>query len=155
MVIEEINRKIKIEDQVLQTIRRYLQTMKNLNESGGLLIAREEIATGNLIIDHCTVPMAKDKSSRFRFTRKDTGHIEYYEGLNNPNPIYAYVGEWHTHPETVPNYSCIDGHNWKTIGKDEKTPEVQYHLIAGTEAFRVWRCSSSGKKIVLIYTEAW
>lgn len=155
MVIEEDNRRIKIEDHILQGIRKYLQTSKGMNESGGLLIGREEIATGNLIIDHYTVPMAKDKSSRFRYTRTDTGHIEYYEKLNSPTPIYVYVGEWHTHPEAVPNFSGIDRQNWKRICKDEKTPDAQYHLIAGTDAFRVWRCSSSGKKIDLLCTEIW
>lgn len=155
MVIQETGRKIKIEEQILETIQSYLQTSITRGESGGILIGREEIASGNLIIDHCTAPMARDKSSRFRFTRKDTEHITYYEKLNDPNPIYAYVGEWHTHPEAVPHYSCIDENNWETICKDEKTPEVQYHLIAGTTAFRVWRCSSSGKNIELICTATW
>ena len=58
----------------------------------------------------------------------------YYEN----NGVYAYWGEWHTHPEDIPHYSIIDLKNWKRIGKEDPKG-VQYHIIAGRKAFIIWR----------------
>ena len=155
VIIVEGQRKIKIEHRILDIIQKYLQTSSNDEESGGLLLGREEISSGNLIVDHCSTPLEKDERSRFRFVRRDNGHIEYYEELNISKSIYLYVGEWHTHPEGVPYFSCIDETNWKIISGDKRTPEAQYHLIAGTEAFKIWRCDSAGRNISLVCTRTW
>ncbi len=67
------------------------------------------------------------------------GIIVGRENLNNENNgVYAYWGEWHTHPEDIPHYSIIDLKNWKRIGKEDPKG-VQYHIIAGRKAFSVWR----------------
>ena len=77
--------------------------------------------------------------SRTRYTRKDEGHLKYFEKLyNENNGVYAYWGEWHTHPEDIPHYSIIDLKNWKRIGKEDPKG-VQYHIIAGRKAFSIWR----------------
>ena len=57
---------------------------------------------------------------------------------NDYNGVYAYWGEWHTHPEDIPHYSIIDLKNWKRIGKEDPKG-VQYHIIAGRKAFSIWR----------------
>ena len=64
---------------------------------------------------------------------------KYFEKLyNENNGVYAYWGEWHTHPEDIPHYSIIDLKNWKRIGKEDPKG-VQYHIIAGRKAFSIWR----------------
>ena len=129
--------KIKISKSVLDQIYQYRQTSHLSSESGGVLIGRQIISTGNLIIDHCTVPMPLDVCKRTRYLRKDPKHIEFFTTLRQrENNIYAYVGEWHTHPELIPSYSSMDLCNWKMIGKESSMPH--FHLIAGTKAFRIW-----------------
>lgn len=129
--------KIKVSKSVLEQIYQYRQVGYLSSESGGVLIGRQIISTGNLIIDHCTVPMPLDVCKRTRYLRKDPKHIEFFTTLRQrENNIYAYVGEWHTHPELIPSYSSMDLRNWKRIGKESSAP--QFHLIAGTKAFRIW-----------------
>ena len=110
--------KRKISKSVFDQIYQYRQTGCLSSESGGVLIGRQIISTGNLIIDHCTVPMPLDVCKRTRYLRKDPKHIEFFTTLRQrENNIYAYVGEWHTHPELIPSYSSMDLCNWKMIGK--------------------------------------
>lgn len=131
------NYKIKISKSVLDQIYQYRQTSRLSSESGGVLIGRQIISTGNLIIDHCTFPMPLDVCKRTRYLRKDPNHIEFFTTLRQrENNIYAYVGEWHTHPELIPSYSSMDLRNWKRIGKESSMSH--FHLIAGTKAFRIW-----------------
>ena len=81
--------------------------------------------------------MPLDVCKSTRYLRKDPKHIEFFTTLRQrENNIYAYVGEWHTHPELIPSYSSMDLCNWKMIGKESSMPH--FHLIAGTKAFRIW-----------------
>ena len=74
-----------------------------------------------------------------RKIQKTLEPLKYFEKLyNENNGVYAYWGEWHTHPEDIPHYSIIDLKNWKRIGKEDPKG-VQYHIIAGRKAFSIWR----------------
>ena len=107
-------------------------------------------------MEFATEPMPKDKRSRNRFYRRDNGHIDFYRHLYEESQrIYAYVGEWHTHPEAVPSYSIIDLKNWKRIGNDAFHDSIQIHLIAGYDALRFWEFSSSTQAITELITIKW
>ena len=146
--------KIKISKSVLDQIYQYRQTACLSSESGGVLIGRQIISTGNWIIDHCTVPMPLDVCKRTRYLRKDPKHIEFFTTLRQrENNIYAYVGEWHTHPELIPSYSSMDFCNWKMIGKESSMPH--FHLIAGTKAFRIWHYCPLYNSLYEVKTILW
>lgn len=138
VIIESDNRKIKIRNEVLQGICNYIQTEHSDIEAGGILIGRENRGNQNIVIEYSTEPMKEDIRSRIRYFRKDSGHVEYYKKLyDENNEIYAYYGEWHTHPEDNPSYSFVDWENWKSIAK--KDPKgIQYHIIAGRKSFVMW-----------------
>ena len=157
MVFDYQDRQIKICTQVLDTIAKYRQSDSGDSEAGGVLIGRENISNDNLIIEFATEPMPGDKRHRHRFYRKDKGHINFYQNLyNNDCGIYAYVGEWHTHPEAFPSYSRIDSANWKRIGENAGFDSTQIHIIAGYSALRLWMysCSKSiAKELVTIKWE--
>ena len=109
MIFNFEGRQIKICNNVLENIIEYLQNNKNSAEAGGVIIGRENISNSNLIIEFVTVPMPGDVRTRNRFYRKDKKHVQFFEELYEKNSeIYAYIGEWHTHPEAIPNYSFID-----------------------------------------------
>ena len=108
-IFSDQQRKIAIEAQIIIQGCFYRQLSWLSKEAGGILIGREVISTNNLIIDQMTEPMPRDKRNRFRFLRRDNGHIEYFEQLYCENEnIYGYVGEWHTHPEFNPTPSSVD-----------------------------------------------
>lgn len=155
MVIHDKDRNLKFCNNTLQLMRKYVQKENKSNEAGGILIGRENAGNTDLIIEFVTEPMPKDRRSRCRFMRKDTGHIQFFEKLYNENAeIYGYIGEWHTHPEFIPHYSSIDLKNWRKIGKKMKTG-IQYHLIVGIQEIGVWKYDTVTKKITQIDSLKW
>lgn len=141
VVIEEIERKIKITSNVINTWKEFIQVGILSREAGGVLIGRENQSDNNQIIEYCTEPMERDKRLRTRFYRRDTKHIDFFVRLHREKgEIYRYIGEWHTHPEDVPSYSDIDANNWKKICADLPQKE-QYHVIVGRKKIVVWKYS--------------
>ncbi|MGN0340613.1 MAG: Mov34/MPN/PAD-1 family protein [Lachnospira sp.] len=140
MVIEErFNRKIKICNQILRTICKYIQLQSSDAEAGGIIVGRENSGNKNVVLEYSTEPMKNDVRSRMKYLRKDIGHVEYFKKLyNENNGIYAYYGEWHTHPEDIPRYSLIDLANWKKIAKEDPK-DIQYHIIAGRKYLTIWK----------------
>lgn len=66
------------------------------------------------------------------------------------------MGEWHTHPEKIPRYSGIDRNNWKRIAQNDNGNDFHYHVIAGTEAIRIWKIKCrGGLHPKLLYTAYW
>ncbi|QSX05593.1 Mov34/MPN/PAD-1 family protein [Sedimentibacter sp. zth1] len=156
MVFNFEGRQIKICDNVLEIIMQYLQKEKDAFEAGGIIIGRENISNSNLIMEFATVPMPGDERKRCRYLRKDKQHVLYYESLyKGSSGIYTYIGEWHTHLESVPQYSSVDIKNWKRIGKNAPTNNKQYHLIAGYDAFCIWKYSYRERKARIIATVKW
>lgn len=150
------SRKIKFSENVIQTVFNYIQVSCFSREAGGVLLGREEIDTGNIVIDVATEPSSGDKRSRYSFYRKDDSHIQRYELENRQNRnIYLYIGEWHTHPEEIPHYSSIDSDNWKNIGHQDTVNDFQYHLIAGTDGLCIWKFRKVNDTINLVFKKAW
>lgn len=136
VVFECFNRKIKVFAAVVRIWEKYIQEGLFSKEAGGILIGRE---SNNLIIEFCTKPMLNDVRKRTRFLRRDKKHIKYYTDLyDNNEGIYRYVGEWHTHPEDVPNFSSLDKKNWKKIFSELDQNE-QFHFIIGRKEVVAWR----------------
>lgn len=147
------DKKIKIDSNVVSLMSSYRQLNRKDLEAGGILIGRENKETGNIIVEHVTEPYDKDKRERYFFYRKDKRHIEIFNTLYQENKsIYAYIGEWHTHPEDYPTYSCIDIKNWEKICKinSDKT-KVYYHIIVGNKDIRVWEYQYKLRKAIRIY----
>ena len=82
IVTESKNRKIKISDQILEEI---------YPEKGGIIVGRENLNNENIILEYISKPLKNDICTRTRYTRKDEGHLKYFEGLyNENNGVYAY-----------------------------------------------------------------
>lgn len=155
MIIESDNRKIKLCNQILKIIYQYIQSGTHDTEAGGIIVGRENLSNNNLILEYVTEPLEGDVRTRRRFLRKDPGHLVYYQQLYNENDgIYAYFGEWHTHPEDVPRYSIIDLKNWKRIAKEDPK-KFQYHIIAGRKKITFWEMRQEYSKPKLLYEEKW
>lgn len=153
IIIKTETKIIKIVSSVVAKMNSYRQLNKRDCEAGGILIGRENIETGNLIIEYITEPYKKDKRTRILFYRKDKKHIEFYNKLYKAhNGIYAYIGEWHTHPQDCPKYSWIDLKNWERISKmNEDKERTYYHVIVGNKEITVWEYNLRNKKAKRIY----
>ncbi|SMP72650.1 Mov34/MPN/PAD-1 family protein [Anoxynatronum buryatiense] len=131
---------IKITHNVIERIIKYVRLSNQDCEAGGILIGRESVNEDYIIIEYATEPYPSDIRKKFKFIRKDKNHVlsykRYYEKYNG---IYAYIGEWHTHPESIPHYSQLDLSNWNRISCLNKEEDKSYfHLIIGTKSMRLW-----------------
>lgn len=148
--------KIKVCQNIIYILCEYIQKGFFSKEAGGILIGKENKSNENIIINHTTVPMPKDEMKHNRFIRKDKGHIELFKNLyKESDETLRYIGEWHTHPEAIPNFSCIDLKNWKKISKNSNSDNNYYHIIVGYEAIRMWEMNNNTLQVRLISTIFW
>lgn len=150
-VVDLGSNKLKITDNVIKIITKYRQSRLTDFEAGGILIARQCVETENIIIEFATEPMEEDYRSRTSYNRRDQGHVEYFDQLyKSNNGIYGYIGEWHTHPESIPNYSGIDSSNWARIAKDHDKKMKYYHIILGIKNLCLWEYTAKEKALILM-----
>lgn len=148
--------KIKVCQNIINTLSNYVQKGSCSIESGGILIGKENKSNKNIIINHITTPMIKDKSKYDRFIRRDKGHVEVFNRLYVfSSGTVRYIGEWHTHPEAVPNFSNLDEKNWNEITSDSKNNNDYFHIIVGYEAIRIWITNSKNCHAKLVKTILW
>lgn len=155
MLIDGEGEQIKFDDRAIATIKRYIQTRPLADEAGGVLIGRVSLESGLVVVEHLTVPLQGDRCGRFRYDRRDLRHVEYYKSLNSDACIYAYIGEWHTHPQEDPRPSGLDVRNWAEIWREDTVRSVQYHVIAGTRRIGFWSCGPRSARIRLLQKCDW
>ena len=85
IVTESKNRKIKICDQILEEIYSQIQKNDYDPEKGGIIVGRENLNNENIILEYISKPLKNDICTRTRYTRKDEGHLKYFEKLYNEN----------------------------------------------------------------------
>ena len=90
IVTESKNRKIKICDQILEEIYSQIQKNDYDPEKGGIIVGRENLNNENIILEYISKPLKNDICTRIRYTRKDEGHLKYFEKLYyENNGVYA------------------------------------------------------------------
>lgn len=134
------NGTLKISEHAFERMRRYRQIEKGDDEAGGVLLGRFIVDSKNIIIDDVSLPMVGDKQRRYSFVRNAKSHqriidFQWFASKGTCN----YLGEWHTHPESYPNYSTTDIKGWRErLQKDKFTSRYLYFIILGTEKLEIW-----------------
>lgn len=121
--------RILIEPFVLSTLMRFRQTDPTAPESGCILLGYRRGM--HLHVSMVTTPQPGDTQHRYGFRRQAHGHQQIALDLwKAERETMDYLGEWHTHPETVPTPSSIDTGEWGKICA-KKSESVMF-LILGT-----------------------
>lgn len=114
---------VDIEPDVLNLLFSYEQKHYWNKEAGGVLIGKQVENQQRYIISAASVPTKYDKRSRLSFVRSACGAQPFIEerwfassGTEN------YIGEWHTHPETMPFPSSTDEELIKQVIADGVSP---------------------------------
>lgn len=103
-----------LSDEVSKKMDLYRQANFNSKESGGILIG--ERRGRYWVITDITTPMKGDIQARAQFIRQDAKHIETSRRIGKKsNNLRTYMGEWHTHPQVIPQPSGVDLASWKSI----------------------------------------
>jgi integrative and conjugative element protein (TIGR02256 family) len=138
---------LKISDGALEVFARYAQLHGSAPESGGVLLGyvRDE----HIEILEATEPTSHDTRRRFFFLRRPNAHQEIAERRwKESDGLVRYLGEWHTHPEDLPNPSCLDRYEWKVSAKKRKDGRAQVGLIVGRLTLHIELMFKDGKNYV-------
>lgn len=100
-----------LSDEVVTTFQKYAQDSQEKFEAGGILLGKRRL--NHFEILYVTEPTKHDVRSRFHWARSEKIHVDIANNhwLESKGQI-SYIGEWHTHPEIVPNPSNIDINEW-------------------------------------------
>ncbi|HID99315.1 MAG TPA: hypothetical protein EYP59_03385 [Thiotrichaceae bacterium] len=138
--------KLKLSHAVIQKMKEYRQDAYWKKEAGGILLGRHIIESKDIIVDSISTPLSGDKQTRFSFFRKAKRHQKLIDKVwHESNGTLNYLGEWHTHPESLPSPSNIDLINWKRKLKQDKFyGDYLYFIIVGIQEILVWEgCKST------------
>lgn len=122
---------------VVATMQRYQEADQLSREAGGTFIGMYRGL--NIEIVACTEPMKRDVRRKYSFDRLDPLHSEIIDRhWKSSGNTLTYVGEWHTHPEPVPEPSPgIDMVTWKSqVSRLGPLPLV--FGICGIEKTKFW-----------------
>ena len=105
-------------------------------ESGGILLGRRRGKHLEVLL--ATEPSSHDKRSTFSFGREAVGHAEVAQQtwLRGERQV-DYLGEWHTHPQTVPIPSGIDRAEWCKLVLQRREKTTLLTVVVGTKDLRV------------------
>lgn len=147
--------RLKIAPEPLLTMLSFQQHQYDIPESGGLVAGRYLIDCDDIVVDVVTVPMEGDIQERHFFQKNATNHQRLLEmHWTQSKGTCNYIGEWHTHPEPIPNPSGHDFVQWRKVMKETKTDQVSiFFIVIGTEQVRVWQGFRKSGKIREIFSE--
>jgi integrative and conjugative element protein (TIGR02256 family) len=122
-----------------QTIQGYIQHASSATEAGGVLLGRHLRDGSAIIVDTVTVPMAGDRRARVRFHRAQQRHQAAIDAAwAASDGTCTYLGEWHTHPEPIPEPSAVDWADWRRRLRRDRYTEPLFFFIVGTTAIKAW-----------------
>lgn len=123
LIEPQSRRLIYIHADVIKLIDQYRQTKSSTTEAGGILLGKRRGVHFEII--YATEPQSNDIRCRNKFIRSSEGHQEIAnEHWIRSDGEINYLGEWHTHPEALPQPSKIDLKEWQLKVTEHAVPLV-------------------------------
>jgi integrative and conjugative element protein (TIGR02256 family) len=147
--------RLKIATKPLYTMLSFQQHTPSALEAGGLLIGRYLLDCDDVIVDQITIPMDGDVRERCFFKKNTISHQRILESIWEQSKGTAnYIGEWHTHPERIPNPSGHDFDQWRKVLRETKTDQSAIiFMIIGTAQIRIWQGMRRSLKFTELFAE--
>jgi integrative and conjugative element protein (TIGR02256 family) len=121
---------------------KYRQAGDLDEEAGGVLLGTRR--GPHLAIMDVTEPQPSDCRTRFGYIRRAAAHRQLARRYwLKTGRVAVYLGEWHTHPQSIPVPSAIDKSGWLALSKQIHLPLV--HLILGKKEAAAWYCDQAGR----------
>jgi integrative and conjugative element protein (TIGR02256 family) len=132
--------RVKVGRQAMLGMLDHAQRTPGALEAGGVLLGRELLVTGDLVVDAITTPMHGDVRTRTSFFRSAALHQHrILEAWRGSAGTCGYLGEWHTHPEARPIPSRVDRNDWsRRLVEDVVGARLSLFVIVGTQALGAW-----------------
>lgn len=139
------SQRLIIVDKAVQQMLSYRQRTWWQTEAGGILLGRHLLDSEDVVVDEVTTPQRSDRRSRFGFFRsKKHGLIAHNRWAEEANTL-AYLGLWHTHPESEPTPSGVDQNDWsQAMSTDSFHGDRLFFPIVGINRICVWSMTRDG-----------
>lgn len=132
-------------ESAIETMLNFRQCSRWQNEAGGILLGRFLLDSDDLVVDEVSTPMSADKRRRFSFFRSCQHQAFARNRWENQRGTSAYLGLWHTHPESDPEPSEVDIVDWQqAVNNDIFEGNQLFFSIVGISHFRVWTINREG-----------
>jgi len=134
---------IFFEPSVISTLNSFRQK-QHQTEAGGCLFGYYR--GDHIHVSDCTTPQTGDVRRPNKFLRKDKFHLTFAKHLyEKTGHTCTYLGDWHTHPQSIPTPSHFDYSEWDKI-TNLKGQWITVAVIVGTTSLWVG-CGSVKKPI--------
>lgn len=134
-----------IVDHALSQMQAFTQRRWWHTEAGGVLLGRHLLDSMDVVVDEVTTPQRSDVRSRFGFFRSTKHEQIARERWVEQKSTLAYLGLWHTHPESDPSPSGVDRQDWaQAVASDIFEGQRLFFPIIGIDHLRVWTLSRRG-----------
>lgn len=135
--------KLAVGAEAQRVFDQYRQTKARDNEAGGVLVGRLILDSKDVIIDKASEPSCWDRRTRFRFLRRARPAQKVVsKAWQASGGTQNYLGEWHSHPEDVPNPSGVDLDDWqRVVSRSSFEQDALFFIIVGRVETRAWELS--------------
>lgn len=136
----------------IAVLLRFQQVRRCDAEAGGVLLGRHILDAPHVVVDEVTTPMKGDQRWFTGFHRGREAHQRVIDARwAASGGTCQYLGEWHTHPEALPNASLVDRRDWvRRLRDDRFDADSLFFLIVGTKGIRVWEGSRATATLTLL-----
>lgn len=120
---------------VLESIHAHMNRKGFQIESGGILLGTRSTVSPSFEITHASLPSRFDVAHKFSFIRKkDPANDKIRSAWANSGGTVNYLGEWHTHDESLPVPSTVDRQLINQVIKDKACSfDRVFMLILGND----------------------
>ena len=131
---------VEIAPIALRTLNSFRQEDDGDPEAGGVLLGRLIEESDDVVIDEASVPSDSDRRGRTFFQRaRRVAQKIVDRAWRKTSGTRVYLGEWHTHPESVPHPSAQDHSDWLRIVQTARFEhDFLLFVIVGTQTIRTW-----------------
>jgi len=137
--------RLVIVESAMQQMQTFAQHRWWNREAGGVLLGRHLLDSYDVVVDEVSTPQSGDRRSRFSFFRSSRHEVVARQRWLEHQRTSAYLGLWHTHPESDPTPSSVDRHDWQqAVSADTFEGDRLFFPIVGTSRIRVWTLSRRG-----------
>lgn len=134
-----------IQPAVISVFSRYAQHDGRAPEAGGILLGY--VRGHHLEVVQATEPTKFDTRMRFFFQRLAIWHAKIAQSRwEGSSGLVRYLGEWHTHPEVIPNPSPLDLEEWRSLANVRRDMRPSLGIIVGTESLHVELMGNDGNR---------
>ena len=137
--------RLVIVESALQQMQAFAQHRWWNREAGGVLLGRHLLDSHDVVVDEISTPQSGDRRGRFSFFRSYRHEVVACQRWLEQERTSAYLGLWHTHPESDPTPSGVDQSDWQqAVSADTFEGDRLFFPIVGTRSIRVWTLNRRG-----------